>query len=422
MTAVSAEVPVSKPKTPSSWRRFVPGTREWRRKIRKDLVEQAKFHRLVHFRFENDDRLRVRLPLRRNANNLAMLDVGEEQAAWLISRFMLLMTLVGIAVLFVVFARRGPQFSIGFQVFAAIAAFVLEFPLAALMFSASEASERALIFGPRRFYLFLSALIGTSYATMAVRLFFKGAAMTRLEYVGGLAMSFTSFVALVIVVSQGVLAMIKRYFKWRRIASFPESVVIDNLLSVSLWSNDPTTTTRSHVGKLLDDLEAASVAVTCIPQRLPMLDPATAAWTKRQFAGIATAIRDLKRLVIVPQPDSEARLQSATREMILALVQRNWSAIARVEPPQIVRSTVIGRTLHAIRTIVVAIGPITVLTLLRPRLSQTLDAELLKGIFTAAYVWAAVGVMMVIDPEFTAKLGGANLSSFLGGGKAGKGE
>ena len=395
---VEAPAPKSRP-AKKTWRRFVPFGRESKRNLQRRMVRAAAWRRLsVPF---GEEWAPYKRRLRTLINRLAVLDGWEDEIASTLKRMLLILTFAAFFVGPLVFFTRHPPWTVKLILGGLIAHVGSTIVLTAIMLAPFAFAREARMFGSPAFFVFVSALIGTTYAIFAIILFQRKGVLTEDDFFGATALTSSVFSGLVIVVTSGMHNLTARYFSWRRMAAYPEASIAGSLIDVISFSYS-ISYSIVNVRTVFEDLERAAVAIGVhLPRTFVTRDPDTELWAKREFASMAAAIRELKKLVVIPKTDSAYHLRMTLRTTIFALLDRNWRAIPRVEPAAETRQRVAARIGRALRTIIVAVAPISALAIVTANVQTPIKPGLLEGFIVVAAVWGVVGVMLAIDPEFT---------------------
>lgn len=164
---------------------------------------------------------------------------------------------------------------------------------------------------------------------------------------------------------------------------------------------------------LLEELEFAARALEHdMPRKTASGDPVTDAWLVEQLAQAAAAIRELKHHVVLPAADSVETLATKLHEIAVAFTKNRWSELPKAEVKRLSVRTAGVRLLEIVRSIVIAAIPLGAVTLL-----SALKVQVPELVMVAAYVWAAVSIITVIDPDFASRLKTVKEVLGLTGGK-----
>lgn len=423
MTAV-AESDSRKPqKAIFGWTQHIPGTSAYRRRIRRDILDIAHVRRLAAFMLpESHARTDKRL-VRHHANRLAVIDV------WVYALLRPLKMIRGISLISLLFfgpllllfvAAPSPNpFSSSvvsaFQAWLAcvIAAWAVLLILAQPVVQVEEGSKG-----------FVSLHGYTLLAVVAAALAIAAGAWILLNRQPLRLASFAAAAGLLSAVAAicGVLLfnslerLVTLWVKRRQAAIEPESVIIVRLLHASLMAvGDKWRFDRLRRKELLADLEAASMTLRhTLPRTRRSGDDVTDAWATQHYAAAGEAVRSLKKLVLVPRANSTEQLQSKTRAAVVAILDGAWDSLPRHDPPRVATSLVAG-TGRFMRAIAVAALPALFLVAAKAN-GFALPGEIRRFAEIGAWVWAFVGLMIAIDPDFAAKITAAkSVTSLLRG-------
>ena len=418
MTDVASPPPAAPAKPKFDWRSHVIGTRAYRRKWHKQARRYMLLSRNLNtWLFLFDDWKQTRREMRHHNDREAFSNLWADAVALPLRLGFALASLTLVLLMpWIVSDVAGvsPQPVRGLPQPAAMAIswavqLVLFFGFATVMLLSPTTSKGWRRIVPDGLWVFMSAVIWCLYAFVAYRFLAPRSHMHWISFT--LACSLVSTVVLGVnsvtmtVINSSVLRIVEQ----RRRTMFGRSIAIGHLNRAAFYARDATQTER-----VIEGLEnAAQVFEHDLARMHAARDPATESWTRKEFGAMAAAIRELKRLVIVRTKESSTKLQEAVRPFILAILREEWETVPRAETHDFWRQRPLARIGRAVRTVAIAVAPLTILAFAK----GSIDSEARKVLTTGGYVWAAVGLMMVIDPDFTAKLAAMNLSSLFKGNK-----
>jgi hypothetical protein len=285
---------------------------------------------------------------------------------------------------------------------------------------ASLASARRSLV-PARVYTFLAIFIGALFTAEGLRSALHGPPYTVEQFTRIYTLLGSPLIGLLVVLSDAIERVIARMVERRQRAVVPESAAIVHLLHASFlargdaWRRVPVVREM-----LLDDLGIVSNAfLTDFPNTFRSGDPIADAASARHYVAVAEGIRSLKKLVLVPRADSSAKLRAKTQAAATALLEGAWDMLPRQDPVRLGQTTLVS-VWRAARAVLVAIVPVAFLALAK-RYGVELPPELKQFAEIGAWVWAFVGLMIAIDPDFATKISTSkDVWSFLRG-KGGSG-
>ncbi|HEX5726241.1 MAG TPA: hypothetical protein VFX98_12290 [Longimicrobiaceae bacterium] len=135
-----------------------------------------------------------------------------------------------------------------------------------------------------------------------------------------------------------VIARANRLYRARAAALWPDSVVMHELLAVLSALEQGAEGDRwmdlDVRRELLRRLESAATAVELhLPRRLWHDDPASEGWLRQEAAGIAAALRDLKRGLCLPDASTHPELVRRLSGALVHAVRGEWNRLERAEVP-----------------------------------------------------------------------------------------
>jgi hypothetical protein len=224
---------------------------------------------------------------------------------------------------------------------------------------------------------------------------------------------------------------IPKRFKRRQLTKdFPTGVITDNLLDILYWVERKDTDWGSSKTAqiILPHLEKIAVALQSLADQMRIGDLATDFWYRQAMNQKADSVRNLKKWVLTPQPQTRTDFQKRISETLIQLLERNWDAFLAPEKPKEDqvdeedkkaaqsewRRSFGFRLWRTTRQIIAAFLPlIIVLVWLRylPPITEPLASYI--TIFTI--VWAVLAILHIIDPTAATEIL-EPVSKFVGAG------
>jgi hypothetical protein len=167
---------------------------------------------------------------------------------------------------------------------------------------------------------------------------------------------------------------------------------------------------------LLALAEDAALCLETIPKRISALDRFSSKWNQQAYRRRASGIRDLKKWVLLPKPETRDYLERELLRVLLLAAIGDWDGLPQADLPQDAPVPFWRRTLMLIRSIVIGAIPLVLVTVFGNKLPE----DFRKYLVGFASIWAVVHLLAGIDPRFGEKLSALkDLPSFLPfGGKS----
>ena len=202
----------------------------------------------------------------------------------------------------------------------------------------------------------------------------------------------------------------------------PRADLLDQLFS-ALWNiiklrkNEEWTNPEARKG-LVDCLEAAAKCLEVIPKRILGGDRFSSAWNQQQYLRRASGIRELKKWVLLPKAEAPDNLERELRRIIQLAAVGDWDGLPQADVPGDAPIPWWRRAFMIIRSLIIAALPALAVTVFG---QSFLQIEILRNYVTgAAWIWALINLLAMLDPRFGEKLSAfKDLPSFLQvGGKS----
>jgi hypothetical protein len=207
-------------------------------------------------------------------------------------------------------------------------------------------------------------------------------------------------------------------------ARHPASHAIDNLFRAmrrlqKAGTNWADTDTRTYA--TAEIAVASEIVRRSLLQRFATRDAKTLSWRHTQAVKISAALSEKQTWLMTPKPDTRDELFKSIGQILLALISGVWDTLelakelakelateantAETEEKQF-RQRAIHVVLDSMRTLLVALLP-AVLFLLADKLNLLADigAPGRGYIKIGLFVWAALTVILLLDPLFKEKFG-----------------
>jgi hypothetical protein len=187
---------------------------------------------------------------------------------------------------------------------------------------------------------------------------------------------------------------------------YPRIAIIDHLLDILHEASSPGRQNELNYRRLwARNLElAANILETKLCKKYPYGDSLTETWASERASGAAMAIRNLKRLITAPYPGSWEHLAKTLKYELSALACGDFGSFKWSPPPS--RKILWSHYWRLIaRTAFGAALPIAFVLILQPFLK--LDGGIYSWAKIASLVWAALYILLTIDPTAKDKLDAA---------------
>ncbi len=187
--------------------------------------------------------------------------------------------------------------------------------------------------------------------------------------------------------------------RWRR-WTYPDAVISDHMLQVLQILESPgewrSLAKRTEALKHLED--AAFAVEFGLPQRLRAADPVSDLWLRQRALRVAAAIRELKRWVSIPKPDTRTVLVARLKDNLASIARGDLDQLPEADPEKLPKRI---RAMTIVRDSVVAVLPITSLFLLHRWIPSIFDPTALNWLYAAFIIWAVAKLMAILDPRLT---------------------
>jgi hypothetical protein len=184
---------------------------------------------------------------------------------------------------------------------------------------------------------------------------------------------------------------------------YAEGLVIHNILLILSHTDFPNDVQYSLDFKIksTNRLEyAADEIENHLPKRLKTQNVKINAWFRMRCKEIAYALREKKKWILTPKPDTSEFFVRSLADFLIHFMQNEWDFLERMEVPQkSIKERIISQLWRILRVLVIGLLPIAILLWLQSEHLLTIDANEI-GI---AVVWAIVNLLW-IDPSAKDKI------------------
>jgi hypothetical protein len=139
------------------------------------------------------------------------------------------------------------------------------------------------------------------------------------------------------------------------------------------------------------------------PRLLRGEDSRTDAWWSEKAAGMAAAIRDLKKLILAPRPDTWGFLIAHLNEQLISVGTGDWDKVSWQDPQPIMARERRLRLRNALRLLAIALGPALALWLFQLT-PWAFEGTAMDRAVLIVVVWGAVSFLIRLDSQFHEKV------------------
>ena len=265
----------------------------------------------------------------------------------------------------------------------------------------AKSATRSLI-SPRT-YTFTAIFLGAMFIAIGVRILLQPPPLQLSHFTWAVILLGSTTLALLLPLSGVIARMVEAIVEGRAAAVAPDSIVIVHLLearrvAAEAWRENADVRRRL--------LEALDVVSRTFRRDFPLVyrsgDLVADAAAAKHYIAVAEGIRSLKKLVLVPRTNSADVLREKTLTAAIAMLDGAWDALPRQDPVREPRG-MIGSVASFVRAIVLAVLP-AIFLIAAAKYGYELPRDTKPVVQIAAAVWAFVGLMMAIDPQFATKI------------------
>lgn len=156
------------------------------------------------------------------------------------------------------------------------------------------------------------------------------------------------------------------------------------------------------MSQLAGDMRNIARCLEVFGQRQETGDPAQDAWQRRVCQERAAFIRTLQRAALLPRLDTRDYLIAEFKRTFVLALYHDWGTMPLIELPEVPRLAWWQEALRIIKTLFVAVLPLTAVLIMSDRLKD-LPATLSSTVWIAAIVWLAVNLLTLVDEKFSEK-------------------
>ncbi|HEV2582588.1 MAG TPA: hypothetical protein VGT44_17150, partial [Ktedonobacteraceae bacterium] len=185
---------------------------------------------------------------------------------------------------------------------------------------------------------------------------------------------------------------------------YPMAVVVDSLLTIlrDLPADVRATDQRRQL-YLLE--KAARHLEHYLCKKVPSGDTATDMWTRENAHQIAAALRDKKKWIITPKPDTNSCLVLSIGTTFNHVITGNLDALERMQPEKFSHPrSWLTRIIKIIRTLFIAFLPPAALWAIQLTPLAGLIAPARTYLLFGVLAWAVVTILRELDPDFSQKI------------------
>jgi hypothetical protein len=177
----------------------------------------------------------------------------------------------------------------------------------------------------------------------------------------------------------------------------PETIIVHNILLVMKKLDEGLLSNFYAKTMLVVRLEyAAFFFEKYMYQRLQTTDEQTNKWIKERTRQIATSLRDKKKWIYTPKPDTSQYLMRTLADFLIHFLRNEWDLLERLDIPQDAqRSGWKDQFLNVVRNLFFGVLPIATLLLLQ--YTKVVKTPFSDSVIGVAIIWAIVNFLW-LDP------------------------
>jgi hypothetical protein len=206
-------------------------------------------------------------------------------------------------------------------------------------------------------------------------------------------------------IALGIIVTPVVYLQYRALRRHMDAVLLRRLLrmldSVDHrrvdWDDLPF---KAHLIRELDVI--ATVILRDLPNQYRMSDDGFNQWISARARGIAAYFRDLKKWVTMPRHDTREQFIGRLADATMSLADGAWDAIPTAETPVPTPRHCLQQAAQILRGIVVSALPPAALLALNA-FGVTIPAAFAQYLYLGAFLWAAIGLVSLLDSLYGAK-------------------
>ena len=267
----------------------------------------------------------------------------------------------------------------------------------------SKPLERLVVKADSKWMLYLILLVG--YVGSLVWLSFVTQQynyMFLVLVVSGAALAIALAVVIVIIVLLPIIFVVGKLLGKRKFSSARIHLIYFLSITYSEHKRGRWRYYLKRRNNILGDLEQiAQILERDVPLAHKTYDTSTQSWLKHSYAEMAQAIRNLKKEVCVPGPESTELVSNQLFNLLQGAVLNDWKMIARAPLP---KSSAVSQFRKVLNFTVPAFLPLTLALLSMYFQWPKIDKPYQTGLFVFTGIWALVCTFHAMDPNFQSKL------------------
>jgi hypothetical protein len=154
--------------------------------------------------------------------------------------------------------------------------------------------------------------------------------------------------------------------------------------------------------ELLGDLESAARCLEFFQRRFASRGSAFDAEGGQYYLRRAAGLRRFKTRVCLPNSENPGYLQEEIRRLLDSIAKGAWDTLPFADPPPRTLLPWRERALKLVRSLTFALLPALIISVLDA--NHRLPPQLSAYIVSVAWIWAIIGILSALDPQFGEKL------------------
>ena len=209
---------------------------------------------------------------------------------------------------------------------------------------------------------------------------------------------------IIMLTTYGVIWSVSQLYRRYIIENYPETIIIYNLLLIMHRLDEGTLKNYRSKRTLIVRLEYVAMYVErYLYKLLRTSDEEANQWLMERTRLIASGIRDKKKWVYTPKPDTARQLADRLADFLVHFLHNEWDALERVETPKPSprRSWIRQASINA-QGLVFGLLPISILLFLQK--TTIVSIHISDTVITIAIIWAIISILW-LDPSAKDKIG-----------------
>jgi hypothetical protein len=209
---------------------------------------------------------------------------------------------------------------------------------------------------------------------------------------------------IIILAAMGSNGVIRRGYDRYIDNQHPETIIIFNVLFVMQKLDEGNLKSYYSKSMLVTRLEYVALYIEkYLYKLLKTSDEEANEWMMERTRLIASGIRDKKKWIYTPKPDTAKQLADKLADFLILFLRNEWDALERVETPKpSQKRNWIRQASTATQGLVFGLLPISILLLLQN--TNIVTVHISDSIITIAVIWAIVSILW-LDPLAKDKIG-----------------